>query len=1179
MLLASGFVLAYLFYRGAWTLNLVSPFATFLSIGLFVSELWMSALLLLYFFQVWKLEEPPARKPLLNRSVDVFVPTVNEPVEILRETLSSCNAMDYPHETYLLDDGNRESMRLLAEELGVHYITRENREGAKAGNLNHALTQTSGEFIVILDADHVPFRHLIDRLIGYFDDAKMGFVQSPHSVYNFDNVSGDWSPKTHQYWEDVNLFHDTVQIGKNHWNAACFCGSAAMFRRSSLESVGNFAMETVTEDLHTGMRIAARGWKSLAISEPLIVGQAPEDIHSFNTQRVRWGLGNLSVLHFDNPLTMRGLTLAQRFNYLGSILSWTVGLPLFFTFLVPIFVLLTTVSPIREVTPTYLLLLTAYLGSFLFAMEYVSGNAASLIGIQINLMSNFHAQLKAVAKTLFRKKRPQFSVTPKSSRRTHFQTSGWQMFLAVLPQLSVIMAGIIAIFWAGLNLTMGMVDYPSGFIAGSLVMLFFIWLALISVNKSLRCFRRKRRWHYPAVLPVAFRKGNLLNSAPPTESSERMNYGVSFFFNDQEIEWISSTPLERGDHLALVLTAPLQTLEVDVLITEAFLVRKGYHQARGWFYRGEIQNPSNEQLTHLDEIALKYIVPRILEQNYCSGERQWIVTVFQSLVPFGRFLYRFFSPPRVPFVIHVHTVQNDSVTVVEDYNAQTFSFVLPYDLPVDAPLELVMEWDEPLHCSLQPNRVEPFRLAGNTFYRYHVSTEKMEAGVRERFGDFLFRAAALGWGQAIDHVQVRNSILYDAKIVSFGFVITFLLLGFVSAVYLYDKNDDIFMEHTARFETVPSDVLASRTRLVEILTQMESSQEADLNRWMRLYDAAVRIRDPEVSAQAADAIADLYTNRGNRTKAAEWKMVSAIMYFRLSNRREDMILQLNDIRITGGEKLLTPEKRYEYYMMRARAAAEKNDALTMERFYREALYLNPENEKVMAEWFSSLLTMKKHYDAVKQVPHGPHDAWVSDYQRVLEEFQAMVRSLPKDNDFVSQSAMLSEATDQHVSEAITLLEKKSQTEPLEEEDQKRLIRLLVKEKRYAEAFPQLRLLDDKIPDTMEFLRLFWWTATPLVSQLSEVEKSWTVQRSAALLRSAGERNFSDWAEEDFVSATHFLMVFGMTADLERVLRVALQRIPRTSSIHKDLELQMAMLLREQKRFQEAETFLEELLPP
>ncbi|MGL6194174.1 MAG: glycosyltransferase [Thermoguttaceae bacterium] len=1129
----------------------------------------MSILLFLYFVQVWKLEEPPAKKTLPGRSVDIFISTYDESVEILRETVSSCNDIDYPHETYLLDDGNREAVKQLAEELGVHYITRPNNDFAKAGNLNNALAQTSGEFIIVLDADHVPFRHMIDRMIGYFDDPKMGFVQSPHSAYNLDNVSGDWSPKTHQYWEDVNLFHYTVQIGKNHWNAACFCGSAAMFRRAALESVGNFATETITEDLHTGMRIAAKGWKSLAISEPLIVGQAPEDIHSFNVQRARWGLGNLSVLHFDNPATMKGLTLAQRLNYLGSILNWTIGIPLVFTFLVPIFVLFTSVSPVREVTITYLILLAGYLGGFLFAMEYVSGKAASLIGIQVNLMSNFYAQMKATIRSLFRKKRSRFVVTPKSTRQSKVQTPGWKVFKAVLPQLLLIMVGIIAIFWAGLNLITGIVDYASGFIAGSAIMLFFIWIALMSVDKSLRCYRRKRSWHYPAVLPVSFRKSG--------DYEMEVARGVSAFFNDSEIEWMSSRQLKNGDKVELTLTSPIKILRVEVAVTEMFIIRTGLRNARGWFYRGVIQNPSNEQLTSIEEIALKYIVPDILEQNYCTGERQWLATFIQSFVPFGNYLCRCIRQIRVPFLI----VMNDShksETIVEEYDAKSFTFVLPYhDTPTNVPMTFEMVFDEKVNCSLCPEKVERFHIGGNTLYRYYFSVSSLDEAARRQFLGFYHRAAANRWGKAIDRVQTRKSILYDSKIISGGVLATLLICCFVGAVYMYDNKDDIFLEHTARFETVPSDVEATRHRLAAILADMESSHESDLDRWLRLYDAAVRTRNPEVSAEAADKIADVYTSHNNPRKAAEWKMVAAIMYFRITNRRDDMILQLDDIRITGGEQLLTPEKRYEYYMMRARAAAEKNDAETMERFYREAIYLNPENEEVMNEWLNSLLVMKKKYDALKHAPHNEGNKWISDYEHVLEEFQAMARELPKDSDFASKSVMLSEATDRNVPEAISELEKMRHNEPLNEDDQKRLIRMLVKEKRYIEAFPMIRSLDDKIPDTLEFVRLFLWTATPSVASLSDSDKEWAKTRMAALLQNAAANDYAQWHDEDYISVIHFLTAFNMLNDSEQFLRDAIRRIPKNSLVRKDIELKLAMLLRAQKRFQEAETLLDELI--
>ena len=151
----------YLVYRGLYTLNSDGWYANTASWLLYIAEIWGGLSLLLFFMQVWDTTEVQEQAPLEDVTVDVFVPTFNEDVAILRGTLQACLAMDYPHRTFLLDDGKREEVRQLCEELGVHYITRDNNLHAKAGNLNHALDQTDGEFIAILDADHVPELSLI----------------------------------------------------------------------------------------------------------------------------------------------------------------------------------------------------------------------------------------------------------------------------------------------------------------------------------------------------------------------------------------------------------------------------------------------------------------------------------------------------------------------------------------------------------------------------------------------------------------------------------------------------------------------------------------------------------------------------------------------------------------------------------------------------------------------------------------------------------------------------------------------------------------------------------------------------------------------------------------------------------------------------------------------------------
>ena len=298
----------YLAYRGFFTFNDTGPYALTASILLYVAEAFGILNLFLFFLQVWEVREPPPQPVLEGRTVDVFVPTYNEDPALLRATLEACVRMDYPHKTYVLDDGRRPEVEALAKELGINYISRPDNRHFKAGNLNHAFERTDGEFVVVLDADHVPEPHFITRLIGYFRDDQLGYVQTPHAFYNFDSFQARLDHKNRKYWEEGHLFYYVIQPGRNHWGCPIFAGSAAMFRRSAIRDVGLIATETITEDMHTGLRMNAKGWRSLAISERLVAGQAAPDITTFHSQRLRWGTGNLSIMKYDNPLTTRGLT-------------------------------------------------------------------------------------------------------------------------------------------------------------------------------------------------------------------------------------------------------------------------------------------------------------------------------------------------------------------------------------------------------------------------------------------------------------------------------------------------------------------------------------------------------------------------------------------------------------------------------------------------------------------------------------------------------------------------------------------------------------------------------------------------------------------------------------------------------------------------------------------------------
>jgi cellulose synthase (UDP-forming) len=283
-----------------------------LTLALFAGELYALFSLAGFTFTTWRLR-PVGRTPARRLpSVDVFVPTYDEDVQVLRSTLIGCAALDYPDfEIWVLDDGRRPWVKDLAGELGARYLTRDKNHHAKAGNINAALPRTSGELILILDADHVPQPQMLQVVIGHFEDDRLAYVQTPHEFYNRDSVQ-----HVERDDHDQSMFFHVIQPGRDHHGAAFWCGTGAVIRRSALEEVGGLATDTITEDFHTSLRIHRSGWRSRFHNEALVYGIAPHNLEQFLLQRHRWAAGNLAVLRTaDSPLTAAGLTWRQRLCY------------------------------------------------------------------------------------------------------------------------------------------------------------------------------------------------------------------------------------------------------------------------------------------------------------------------------------------------------------------------------------------------------------------------------------------------------------------------------------------------------------------------------------------------------------------------------------------------------------------------------------------------------------------------------------------------------------------------------------------------------------------------------------------------------------------------------------------------------------------------------------------------
>src|SRR5215469_7896804 len=333
----------YIWWRYTETLQFSSEIEAFLGIGLVLAETYAWLVLVLGYIQTaWPLHRPPVALPediAEWPTVDLFIPTYNEPLSVVQNTILGALSIDYPLEKlkiYILDDGRREEFREFAEACGVGYITRDNNLHAKAGNLNHALSVTDGELLALFDSDHVPTRAFLQLTVGWFlRDQRLSLVQTPHHFYSPDPFERNLAAGT-TVPNEGQLFYGLIQDGNDLWNAAFFCGSCAVIRRGAVEEIGGFATQTVTEDAHTALRLHRAGWKSAYLRLPLAAGLATERLAIHVGQRMRWARGMTQIFRVDNPLLGRGLGLGQRICYLNAMLHFFFGLPRFIFLTAPL---------------------------------------------------------------------------------------------------------------------------------------------------------------------------------------------------------------------------------------------------------------------------------------------------------------------------------------------------------------------------------------------------------------------------------------------------------------------------------------------------------------------------------------------------------------------------------------------------------------------------------------------------------------------------------------------------------------------------------------------------------------------------------------------------------------------------------------------------------------------------
>ncbi len=500
--------LRYIFWRVTETLDFGSFAELVLGIGLAVAEMYAIIVLVLGYVQtLWPLERKPIPMPddiALWPTVDVYVPTYNEPMSIVRATVLGCIAMDWPPEkmrVYLLDDGRRDEFREFAAECGIGYITRNDNLHAKAGNLNNAMAQTEGEFICIFDSDHVPTRAFLQMTMGWMiAEPRNALVQTPHHFYSPDPFQRNLAAGTRVPAEG-NMFYGLVQDANDYWNSAFFCGSCAVLRRVALEEIGGFAVETVTEDAHTMLKMHRRGWDSCYLRLPLAAGLATERLILHIGQRVRWARGMIQIFRLDNPMFGPGLTIGQRICYLQAMGHFFFALPRIVFLTAPLAFLLFGLNIIAA----------SPLAIVSYALPHIFHSVATNSRLQRNNRHSFWSEIyetvlalflvRVTIVTLFAPRRGKFNVTNKGG----LLENGYFDLGAVYPNLILaffLVAGVIRGLFGLLFLKTELLTFQA-------LLLNSIWgffslltvLAALAVGRETRQVRSRARVR--ATVPVA----------------------------------------------------------------------------------------------------------------------------------------------------------------------------------------------------------------------------------------------------------------------------------------------------------------------------------------------------------------------------------------------------------------------------------------------------------------------------------------------------------------------------------------------------------------------------------------------------------------------------------------------------------------------------------------------------
>lgn len=293
----------------------------------------------IYFF----IAPPVTRTRSRDYTVDVLTTAMpGEPFAMFEETLAAIVAMRGSHQTFLLDGGNDPALRALCERLHVTHVDCRAVDGAKAGKINHCLAHHArSELVFVIDPDHRPRADMLERVLPWFDDEKVGFVQVVQAYYNRgESFVADAAA------EQTFGFYGPTMLGLNGLGIPTAIGANCVFRRAALDAIGGHAVH-LAEDALTSMRLHAQGYRSVYLPFRGTSGLVPADLGSFFKQQLKWSTGMCYLLLREYPKLFARLDGAARAHYLFAGTFYLHALATFLTLVLPIWFLFQQVFAIE----------------------------------------------------------------------------------------------------------------------------------------------------------------------------------------------------------------------------------------------------------------------------------------------------------------------------------------------------------------------------------------------------------------------------------------------------------------------------------------------------------------------------------------------------------------------------------------------------------------------------------------------------------------------------------------------------------------------------------------------------------------------------------------------------------------------------------------------------------------